>query len=111
MAKQAPTEANQQTAKKPRILKFGMLASGCTVPISGPVTIGNYGKYDVPFTLDGQRFVLPVSPQNPEWTALQVAFGDDPATWAGNSIRVSDGTMIRNVRIVPVATRDGKPVA
>jgi len=114
MAKTQPTTdappAEVGTAKKPRILKFGILAQPATVPISGPVVLGGFDKMDVPFVLDGQRFVLPVSPKNPEWDALRIAFGNNPAEWTGHVVRVADGAMIRNVSIAPIRTRDGQPV-
>lgn len=93
-----------------RILKFGLLASDCTVSIDGPVKAGQYGKMDVPLTIDGQRFILPMSPQHPQFQVLQAAFGAD-GEWTGCTVRIADGKMLKQVNVSPVADADGKPVA
>lgn len=97
-------------AKGPRILKHGILAAPCAVPITGPCRIGNYGKMDLPFDLDGQHFILPISLENPQYAALVAAFGE-PATWTGATVQVSDGKMLKNVSVVPIANQKGKAVA
>lgn len=91
-----------------RILKHGMLAAPSAVKIDGVPAIGNFGKLDVPLVIDGQRFLLPLSQQNPEHEALLQAFGDY-ARWNGATVRVSDGKMLKQVSIVPVADANGKP--
>ena len=116
MAKTAPVEnTGNQTAtpqtptKGARILKYGLLASACTVQVSGPAAIGNYGKFDLPLIIDGQRFILPLSPQSPDFVALSNAFGE-PATWQGCHVQVSDGKMLKQVSVRPIADAQGHPV-
>ncbi len=102
-------------AKMDRILTFGLLAQAATIPIdarkafpeadhTGPA-LGNYGKWYLPITLDGARFSVPLSPKNPDFDALCAVFGEDPTKWAGSTIRVSDGTVLKQVRVAAIAAR------
>lgn len=103
---EASTQETMSGTKGRRILKWGLLASPCVVPIDGKPKLGNFGKLDVPLEIDGQRFILPLSPQNPEYESMLVAFGE-PGNWEGCSVQVSDGKMLKQVSIVPIAGRDG----
>lgn len=99
----------QNQKKGARILKHGLLASPTSATITGPAVIGNFGKYDVPFDLEGQRFILPMSANNPEFVALREAFGE-PSEWEGCTVALSDGKILRQVSIRPVADANQKPV-
>jgi len=114
--KQPPqtTEASTQetqpdnATRGARILKWGLLASPCAVKVSEPPRVGNFGKLDVPLLIDNQRFILPLSQKSPDFERLSFAFGT-PDKWMGCTVQVSDGKMLKQVSIVPIANPDGTP--
>jgi len=113
MAKNTPQNENETGAtsagKQPRILKFGLLAAPAAVKATGPCVLGRFGKMEIPLDIDGQRFILPIAPNNPQYEACRVAFGE-PDTWAGCTFQVSDGKMLKQVNVVPIADAKGRPV-
>jgi hypothetical protein len=90
-------------------VKHGLLAKPQTVAIAA-VRQGNFGKTDIEFVVSGRRFIVSVSPKNPNYAALCDAFGT-PDQWVGNTILVMDSNVVRTVEVSPVARKDGKPIA
>lgn len=100
-------------ASKPRILTFGLLAGGsATVALMGPPTpdTKGFGKMELPVNLDGQRFIIPVPVKAPQWERLLQAFGDNFNAWTGAQIKVSDGRVLKQINVEPVADAKGKLV-
>lgn len=89
-------------------LKWGMLARSQTAPIKD-VRAGNFGKTDLELVMAGRRFIVSISPKNPEYAALIAAFGP-PDKWIGCQIMVADSNVVKTVEIAPVADAKGKPV-
>lgn len=81
---------------KVRYLRAGMLAAPAVVTLKGEPQAGQFGKMNLNFDLEGQNFILSVSPQNPEYHALEEAFGD---SWKGKRIRISDGKILKGVHV------------
>lgn len=103
------TNDNTAGAMRGRILKHGMLAAPSAVPVRGVSPSRFEGKVDVGLTLDGQPFVLSLSTKSPDYDALQKAFGTHDR-WTGCTVAISDGKVLKNVNIRPVADAKGRPV-
>lgn len=112
MANKPTTETNTQnnTQMRGRILKHGMLAAPSAVRVRGVSPSRFEGKLDVGLVLDGQDFILSLSTKSPDFEALTTAFGD-PSEWTGCTVLVSDGKVLKQVNVRPIADAKGKPVS
>jgi hypothetical protein len=86
-----------------RFLKYGMLAGPVVAPIRAAPTPGRFeGKMDLPIEIDGQAFIFSISSHNPQYQALEKAFGKAGPAWVGKSVRLVDGTGLKQVNVTPV---------
>lgn len=100
---------NAAGQKGARYLKHGTLVGPCAVKITAAPVLGNFGKMDVALAIEGQRFILSLTPKSPPYEALVAAFGEE-SKWVGATVQVSDSKMIKQVNVVPIADAKGRPV-
>lgn len=90
----------------------GMLKRAATVVIDGRkgtvpnhpggprIVEGDYGRQvEVPFTVEGQDFVVAVPADKGDGAALFQAYGDDLTKWVGRRITVQESSVLRRIRV------------
>ncbi len=88
-------------------LKAGMLKQSVTTVIddrkasknateNGP-TLGNFGKVDVPFSIDSRRFIHSLSPNSPDYRDACAVLGPNAAEWVGATIMLTESPTLRQI--------------
>ncbi len=111
------------TNKHGTYLKPGMLKRDVTVVIdnrpanksaegNGPAP-GNFGKVDVPFSIDGRRFIHSVSPASKDYADACAMFGPNPEDWIGGTVMFQDSPVLNQIsmRAIRPAGESDAPTA